>query len=465
LHHDTARRRWVLLAPERVLTPDGPAIEILRRCDGQASIGEIADELAQKYNADRRAVLNDILAMLRDLFDKKFAIDRRSAKSGDIAQIRRSDSLVMAGVAGVTLQNADSLPIAVLAEVTHRCPLRCPYCSNPLHLERASAELTTREWKRLIGEMAGLGVLQIHFSGGEPLVRTDLVELVGHAATSGLYTNLITSAVLLDAEKLSVLAAAGLDHVQISFQDANEADADAIGGLKGAHRKKREGARLVREIGIPLTVNAVVHRQNLDRLPALIELAVELGAARLEVAHVQYLGWALKNRAALIPTAAQLDEATRIVEVARARLKGTLVIDYVIADYYAERPKKCMGGWGQQFFNISPSGKVLPCHAAESITGLSFDSVRDHSLHWIWSESPAMQKYRGKGWMAEPCKSCEFREIDRGGCRCQAFALTGDAAATDPACAKSSHHAEILALAMNESEADSQQFDFRNFSE
>jgi pyrroloquinoline quinone biosynthesis protein E len=465
LRHDAARRRWVLLAPERVLAPDGPAIEILRRCNGEASIGEIADELAQKYSADRRTVLDDVLAMLWDLFNKKFVIDRRNAKPSDIAEIRRPESRAVAEVAGLTLKNASSLPLAVLAEVTHRCPLHCPYCSNPLNLERASAELTTQEWKRLIDEMTGLGVLQIHFSGGEPLVRRDLIELVGHAATAGLYTNLITSAVLLDRGKLEALATVGLDHVQISFQDAEEGGADAIARLPGSHRKKHEAARLVREIGLPLTVNAVVHRQNLDRLPALIEMAVELGAARLEVAHVQYLGWALKNRAGLIPTAAQLDEATHIVEAARERLKGILVIDYVISDYYAERPKKCMSGWGQQFFNISPSGKVLPCHAAETITGLSFDSVRDHSLHWIWSESLAMQKYRGTGWMVEPCKSCEFREIDRGGCRCQAFALTGDATATDPTCTKSFHHAEIVALATNESEADSQQFDFRTFSE
>lgn len=464
MRHDAARQRWVLLAPERVLVPDGPAIEILRRCDGQASIGEIADELAQKYTADRRAVLSDVLAMLRDLFDKKFAIDRCNVKPSDMVEIKFPESRVTVEAAGLTLKNAESLPIAVLAEITHRCPLHCPYCSNPLNLERASAELTTLEWKRLIDEMAGLGVLQIHFSGGEPLVRADLVELVGHAAAAGLYTNLITSAVLLDSKKIAALAMAGLDHVQISFQGAEECGADAIAGMTGSHRKKREAARLVREIGLPLTVNAVVHRQNLDRLAALIEMAVELGAARLEVAHVQYLGWALKNRAALIPTMAQLDEATHVVEAARERLKGILVIDYVIADYYAERPKKCMGGWGEQFFNISPSGMVLPCHAAESITGLTFDSVRDHSLAWIWNESSAMRKYRGTDWMAEPCKSCEFREIDRGGCRCQAFALAGEAGATDPTCAKSHRHAVIVALAAEESEADNRDFSYRNFS-
>jgi pyrroloquinoline quinone biosynthesis protein E len=365
--------------------------------------------------------------------------------------------------ARIGLTSANPLPLAALAEITHRCPLQCPYCSNPVELERASAELSTEDWKRLIDEVAGLGVLQIHFSGGEPLVRKDLVDLVGHSTAAGLYTNLITSGVLLDREKLYAFAKAGLNHVQISFQGPEAKDADIIAGFTGAHQKKREAARLVREFDLPLTVNAVVHRQNLRHLPTLIDMAVELGAARLEVAHVQYLGWALKNRAALMPTMAQFEDATCIVEAARERLKGILVIDYVIPDYYAVRPKKCMGGWGQQFFNISPSGKVLPCHAAESITGLSFDSVRDHSLSWIWNKSPAMRKYRGTGWMAEPCRSCEFREIDQGGCRCQAFALTGDAGATDPTCAKSSRHANILALAVGESEADNRNFDYRRF--
>jgi pyrroloquinoline quinone biosynthesis protein E len=357
-----------------------------------------------------------------------------------------------------------ALPISVLGEVTHRCPLQCPYCSNPVELERAAGELSTADWRRVIDELAGLGVLQFHFSGGEPLARRDLVLLVEHASRAGLYTNLITSAVLLDAAKMEALEKAGLNHVQISFQDSEAASADRIAGMAGAHAKKIAAARLVRDAGLPLTVNAVVHRQNLERLPELIEMAVDLGAGRLEVAHVQYYGWALKNRAALIPTIAQLDEATRVVEEARQSLKGRLVIDYVIPDYYASHPKKCMGGWAAQFFVISPSGKVLPCHAAESITGLHFESVLDHPLDWIWRESPALQKYRGTGWMAEPCRSCEFREIDWGGCRCQAFALVGDAGATDPACGRSPRHKEVFALAVAEAASDRRQFLYRNFA-
>ncbi|PKU22472.1 pyrroloquinoline quinone biosynthesis protein PqqE [Telmatospirillum siberiense] len=354
------------------------------------------------------------------------------------------------------------MPMAVLAEMTHRCPLRCPYCSNPLALSRASDELSTEDWRRVIDELPEIGVLQLHFSGGEPLIRKDLVELVRHAGQAGLYTNLITSAVLLDATKVAALAEAGLNHVQISFQGSREEEeADRIAGMPGAHLRKLEAARQIREADLPLTVNAVMHRQNLDQLPEMIDLAVDLGAGRLEVAHVQYYGWALKNRAALIPTLDQLERATEIVEEAIRRLKGILVIDYVIPDYYARRPKQCMGGWGQRFFNISPDGKVLPCHAAASITGLSFDSVRDHPLAWIWRHSPALNRYRGVDWMRAPCRNCEYREIDRGGCRCQAFALTGEAENTDPACALSPRHEEIFALAATESAEDRRRLLYR----
>jgi len=326
-------------------------------------------------------------------------------------------------------------PLALLAELSHRCPLRCPYCSNPLALERAGAELDTETWQRVFEEAAELGVLQVHYSGGEPLARRDLAALVRHAAKAGLYGNLITSGVLLDRARLDELVAAGLEHVQLSFQDTLPESADRIAGLKGAHAKKLAVAALVRAAGLPLTVNAVVHRQNLERLPQMIELALALGAGRLEVAHVQYYGWALPNRRALLPTAAQLERATATVEAARARLKGVLTIDYVVPDYYARRPKACMGGWGRQFLNISPAGKVLPCHAAESLPGFHFPSVKEASLRDIWYGSDAFNRFRGTAWMPEPCRSCERREIDWGGCRCQAFALTGDAARTDPACA------------------------------
>ena len=360
---------------------------------------------------------------------------------------------------------AFGIPLAVLAELTHRCPLQCPYCSNPIELDRARSELTTEEWKKVLSELAELGVLQVHFSGGEPTARKDLVELVKHANNVGLYTNLITSAVLLTREKLAELADAGLSHVQISFQGSEAASADRVAGLKDAHNKKIEVAKWTRELDLPLTVNAVMHRQNLHQLPDIIQMAVDLDADRLEVANVQYYGWALKNRAALMPSLAQIEETSRLVEDARTRLKGILAIDYVVPDYYALRPKKCMGGWGRQFFNISPSGKILPCHAAESITGLQFESVRsNHSIAWIWQNSEAFNRYRGTGWMPEPCRSCEFREVDFGGCRCQAFALTGDAGNTDPACTLSPMHETIFKQAEREAASGSDRFIYRNFS-
>jgi pyrroloquinoline quinone biosynthesis protein E len=334
-------------------------------------------------------------------------------------------------------------PFALLAELTHRCPLQCPYCSNPLELERARGELDTNTWMRVFDEAAALGVLQVHFSGGEPTARRDVVALVRHASATGLYTNLITSGVMLDHARVEELVAAGLDHVQISFQDVDDAEGDRVAGYRDAQRLKRRAAVLVRQAGLPLTLNAVMHRQNLARLPGMIELALELGAGRLEVAHVQYYGWGFSNRAALLPSRAQLEEATEIVEAARARLKSRLVIDYVVPDYHAMLPKACMGGWGRRFLNVTPIGKVLPCHAAETLPGLDFPSVKEASLTEIWYRSDAFNRFRGTSWMPEPCRSCDRREVDWGGCRCQAFALAGDAAATDPVCYRSSERAAI----------------------
>ncbi len=344
-------------------------------------------------------------------------------------------------------------PLALLAELTHRCPLRCPYCSNPLALARASEELSTTEWARVFREAAALGCLQVHLSGGEPTARRDIVEITAAAHEAGLYTNLITAGVLLDAPLMERLCAAGLDHVQLSVQDATEEGAERIGGLRGAQPRKARAAALVRAAGLPLTLNAVVHRQNLHHLPELIALALDWGARRLEVAHVQYYGWALANRAALLPTRTQLDAATTTVEAARAEHRGRLVIDYVVPDYHASRPKACMGGWGRRFLAVSPAGKVLPCHAAESIAGLVFPNIRETSLAAAWAESPAFAAFRGTGWMREPCRGCARAEQDWGGCRCQAFALTGEAAATDPACALSPQH-HLLAGALEEAGTD-----------
>lgn len=340
-------------------------------------------------------------------------------------------------------------PLGLIAELTHRCPLQCAYCSNPLALDPPASELTTDDWLRVLDEAAALGVLQVHFSGGEPMARRDLEAMVGHANRAGLYTNIITSGVLLTPERMDALDQAGIDHIQLSFQDSDPVRADAFGHYKGGHEKKLAAAALIRDAGLPLTTNFVIHRGNAGHVEAMIALAEDLKAERIEVAHVQYYGWGLVNRAALLPSRQQLEQVTAIVEAARARLRGRIAIDYVVPDYYAERPKACMGGWGQRFINISPSGKALPCHAAETIKGMSFPSVRETSLAALWSGSEAFQRFRGTDWMPEPCRSCDRREIDWGGCRCQALALTGDAAATDPACSRAPHR-DVMALAIAE---------------
>lgn len=352
-------------------------------------------------------------------------------------------------------------PVGLLAELTHRCPLQCPYCSNPLELERFNAELTTDEWRDVLRQAGEMGILQMHLSGGEPTARKDLEEIVAAAAKAGLYTNLITAGVLLDEKRIASLRDAGLDHVQLSLQGAEPTVADRVGGYRGGHGKKLVVARAVRAAGLPLTINAVVHRQNLDQLQAMVDLAVELDAHRLEVAHVQYYGWALLNRAALMPTREQLEAATAIVERSRRELRGRLAIDYVIPDYWAKRPKPCMGGWGSTILNVTPQGKVMPCHAAASIPGLEFASVREHPLRWIWQESPAFQRFRGTDWLPDPCRSCALKEVDFGGCRCQALALTGDATATDPACELSPLHARMFTVARTESAGEAPPFVYR----
>jgi PqqA peptide cyclase len=352
-------------------------------------------------------------------------------------------------------------PVSLLAELTHRCPLQCPYCSNPLALEKAGAELDTATWLRVLDEAADLGVLQVAFSGGEPTVRRDLEEMVRRAAGLGLYSNLITAGVLLDEARLHALIESGLDHLQLSVQDAEAGNADRIGGYRRGHEKKLRLAEEVRTAGLPLTINAVVHRQNVDNLERIIELALACGAKRLEVAHVQYYGWALANRAALMPTREQTERSVAVIEAAKERLKGVLAFDYVVPDYYARYPKACMGGWAKQNLNVTPSGKVLPCHAAETITTLEFDNVRDRPLAEIWYEGAAFNAFRGTDWMVEPCRSCPRRTVDFGGCRCQAFALTGDARSTDPACSLSPLHQSMAGIAGREAAAPPPEFIYR----
>jgi pyrroloquinoline quinone biosynthesis protein E len=339
--------------------------------------------------------------------------------------------------------NAPAPPLGLLAELTHRCPLGCPYCSNPLELEGRERELDTATWKRVLSEAAALGVLHVHLSGGEPASRRDLAEIVRHCAEIGLYTNLITSGIGLTEARVAELVEAGLDHVQLSIQDAEPVSADRIAGYEGAFARKRDVARWVTATGAPLTVNAVIHRANAARAGAMVELAIGLGARRVEIAHTQYYGWAMRNRSTLMPSRAEAEAAVAEVERLKALHAGTIVIDHVLPDYHARYPKACMGGWGRRTLNVVPSGRVLPCHAAETIPGLEFWTVHDHSLSEIWQAAPAFQAFRGTDWMREPCRSCARREIDFGGCRCQAMALAGDPREADPACHLSPHHASV----------------------
>lgn len=334
-------------------------------------------------------------------------------------------------------------PLGLLAELTHRCPLGCPYCSNPLALDAPKDELDTRTWSRVFREAAALGIPQVHLSGGEPVSRRDLADIVSAAHSADLYTNLITSGIGLTDERLRRLADNGIDHVQLSFQDTSPASSDHIAGYPGSFARKANVATAIVRLGLPLTVNIVVHRANIERVVEMVEFAIMLGALRVEIAHVQYYGWALKNRSVLMPSREQAVRAIEAVGALRETHRGRIVIDSALPDYYARYPKPCMGGWGRRSLNVTPSGKVLPCHAAELIPNLEFWSVTAHSLGDIWRHSPAFNAFRGTAWMMEPCRSCPKRHEDFGGCRCQAFLLTGNPNATDPVCHLSPSHDQI----------------------
>ncbi len=354
-------------------------------------------------------------------------------------------------------------PVGLLAELTHRCPLSCPYCSNPLELTRTADELDAASWARVFHEAADLGVLQLHLSGGEPASRRDLEEIVAAARAADLYINLITSGIGLTEARLGALTAAGLDHVQLSVQDTDAEGSDRIGGYRGFGRKM-DVARWTRALGLPLTLNAPVHRANVQHVQAFIDMALAMEAGRIEIAHVQFYGWALTNRAALLPTRAQLDETIAIVDAARETLRGRLVIDFVLPDYYADAPKPCMGGWGREVIVVTPDGSAMPCHAARSIPGMAFENVKTASLAAIWNNSAAFNAYRGMAWMKEPCRGCPNAEIDWGGCRCQALALAGDPAAADPICALSAQHGRVAAMAAAEADAPPPPYRYRRFS-
>ncbi len=335
-------------------------------------------------------------------------------------------------------------PLWLLAEVTYRCPLHCVFCFNPVDYAAEGPELSTDEWLRVLREGRALGAVQCGFSGGEPLLRDDLEALVAEAHRLGYYTNLLTSGVGLTDERAAALKAAGLDHVQLSFQDSTREINDFLSHTK-TFELKRQVARRIGAQGWPMVMNVVIHRLNIDHVGRIIEMAAELGAGYIELANTQYYSWAFLNRAQLLPTREQLRRAEAVADEWRAKLGDRMRIFFVAPDYHEGRPKKCVNGWGSMFLTVTPQGLALPCHTAKMLPGLAFPNVREASLREIWFDSEGFNRYRGTGWMKEPCASCDRKEADLGGCRCQAYLLAQDPAAADPACAKSPHHARVQA--------------------
>lgn len=345
----------------------------------------------------------------------------------------------MAGSEHVNLSVASNPPLWLLAELTYRCPLQCPYCSNPVEIAAVKNELETDDWLRVMREARAMGAAQIGFSGGEPLVRKDLEVLIAESRKLGYYSNLITSGVGMDEDRIKTFKEAGLDHIQISFQASNEELNNFLGGTQ-SFQHKLEMARLVKKYEYPMVLNIVIHRQNIDQIRDILDMVVELKADYVELASTQYYGWSLHNIEQLLPTRDQLERAEKIAHEYQERYKDRMKIIYVVPDYFEDRPKKCMNGWGNIFLTIAPDGVALPCHSARQLPGLDLPNVRDFSIQEIWNDSNDFNKFRGMEWMKEPCRSCDEKEKDLGGCRCQAYMLTGDANAADPICSKSPYH-------------------------
>jgi len=327
-------------------------------------------------------------------------------------------------------------PRWLLAELTYKCPLQCPYCSNPLDYSKHSSEISTEDWKRVLSQARKMGAVQLGFSGGEPLTRQDLPELVQHARQLGYYSNLITSGYGLTEEKIIQLKEAGLDHIQVSIQASSKELNDHIAGTE-SYETKKQVAHLVKKHGYPMVLCVVIHRENIHQMTQILEMAEELGADYLELANTQYYGWAHENRDLLMPTKEQFEEAEAIAQAYKEKVAGKMKIYYVIPDFHEDRPKACMNGWGTTFLTIAPDGAALPCHSARELPGLECPNVTEHSVEEIWNESKAFNFFRGTEWMKEPCSSCDEKEKDFGGCRCQAYILTGDMNNTDPVCSKS----------------------------
>jgi PqqA peptide cyclase len=469
----------VLLSPERGLRLSATAAAVVALCDGTRTVGAIVAALALQYTAsdtgDRERLATDVRALLADLRARGL-IEDVEARVGPGGAAPSPDEGVADGVAdGAPATRAPGesalpsagpaasplaveAPYTLVAELTHRCALACPYCSNPRELVRGPEELSTGDWLRVIDDAASLGVMQVHLSGGEPLARADLETIAARARARGLYVNLVTSGVPLERDRLARLAPS-IDHVQLSVQDADAAASDRVAGCASFDRKMRV-ASWVKELGLPLTINVVLHRENLDRVGDIVGMAEALAADRLELANVQLVSWALENRAALLPSAAQIERARAVATAAKARLEGRMQVVFVLPDWHAGRPRACMDGWARRFVVVAPDGAVLPCHAARALP-LAFETVRARPLAAVWQNSAALRAFRGEAWMPEPCKSCDRRALDFGGCRCQAFALTGRAEATDPACPLSPDHALVRAARADAEGPRERRFVFR----
>jgi len=431
LQTDAVTGEPVLIFPEEMLALNEEAEAILSRCDGRMRVAEIIEALAAEYEAEPDELSASVFEELETLHRRRLLLPDGT---------ERSPYRASRPVAASTGARAKYRPLVLLAELTYRCPLHCPYCSNPVRYPHG--ELSTEEWSRVFHEAAELGIFHLALSGGEPLLRTDLAGLIEEAASAGLYPNLITSGVGLAQRRICELRDAGLESVQLSFQSDEAELADRVAGAR-AHEGKLRVAGMIRESGLALSLNVVLHRANIGRLDRIIALAEFLGAERLELANVQYYGWGFVNRAGLLPTREQAAAALEIARAEKQRLAGRMEIYYVLPDLYETRPKPCMQGWGRRYLTVNPAGDVLPCPTASGIAGLRFDNVRDRTLDWIWDESESFNRFRGSEWMPAPCRECPRKEIDFGGCRCQAALLTGDAGATDPVCDLSPNRAIV----------------------
>lgn len=443
--YDPVRGRHALVYPEGVLLLNDTALATVELCDGVRDVHDVVAALTPSF---AHVKTHDVSSLLEELAARRLL---RLDGHGTPALVEHP-AVAEHHTAQPSGPHRPAAPLGMVAELTYRCPLQCTYCANPINLANYRSELATSDWIRVIDQAHALGILQLHLSGGEPLVRRDLGQLIAAARSHGIYTNLITSGVPLAARRLEDLVASGLDHFQLSIQDSDPTGAYAIAGRR-THERKLAVGKLVKQCGLPLTVNVVLHRSNVDHVRELVEVAAQIGADRLELAHTQFYGWAWRNKPALMPSREQVIAADQAAVAAREEYGDRLEIVYVAADYFDTRPKPCMNGWGSRQLVVAPNGDVLPCLAAGQLPGARPPNVGSAALSTIWYDSELFNRFRGTEWMPSPCRSCELRDIDFGGCRCQAFQLTGDPAATDPACELSPHHESLHASMASASSA------------